>query len=171
MRSGRRPIPEGTRLVFAGGTASPMMCPSDEQKDDEKGQTDDKRRWGQRQSRKKQENTATRWCVFVQFVLAWCFEVIRCDIVSRFISWYHVPYHAISQDTIYRDITCIYIPIFWDWYRDIVSRRYSSPQLTLFFAQLGAPSLVHQDNSKQNGYLAVVLLKQWYLLVNIYVRV
>ena len=44
MRSGRRPIPEGTRLVFAGGTASPMMCPSDEQKDDEKGQTDDKRR-------------------------------------------------------------------------------------------------------------------------------
>ena len=42
MRSGRRPIPEGTRLVFAGGTASPMMCPSDEQKDDEKGQTDDK---------------------------------------------------------------------------------------------------------------------------------
>ena len=125
--SGSRPSPEGTRLLFAGGTVSPMMCPSDgQQKDDKKGQTEDKPRWGQRQSRKKQEKTATRWWVFVEFVFAWCFEVIQCDIVSRYISWYHIPYHAISQDTIYRDVNCIHIPNFWDWYRDIVSRRYIS---------------------------------------------
>ena len=44
MRSGSRPSPEGTRLLFAG-TVSPMMCPADgQQKDDEKGQTEDKPR-------------------------------------------------------------------------------------------------------------------------------
>ena len=154
-----------------------------------KGQTEDKPRWGQRQSRKKQEQTTTRWWVFVEFVLAWCVEGIRCDIawyiavyrdiiahikryhkiryieillypyplmnrrtrkrpdgvqakmraetkpkktradhnevvgfrwiciflvfrgdpvwyrmIYRGISWYHIPYHAISQDTINRDI-------------------------------------------------------------------
>ena len=26
MRSGNRPSPEGTRLLFAGGTVSPVMC-------------------------------------------------------------------------------------------------------------------------------------------------
>ena len=43
MRSGSRPRPEGTRLLFAGGTVSPIMCPaeSDEQhKDDKKGPTE-----------------------------------------------------------------------------------------------------------------------------------
>ena len=29
MRSGSRPSPDGTRLLFAGGTVSPMMCPAD----------------------------------------------------------------------------------------------------------------------------------------------
>ena len=44
MRSGSRPSPEGTRLLFAD-TASPMMFPADgQQKDDEKGQTEDKPR-------------------------------------------------------------------------------------------------------------------------------
>ena len=138
--------------------------------DNKRTTTNARRRTSQDECRGKAEKTRehrNEAVGFDEFVFAWCFEVIRFDIVSRYVSWYHVPYHAISQDTIYRDINCIYIPIFWDWYRDIVSRRYSSPQLTLFFAQLGAPSLVHQDNSKQNGFLAVVLLKQWYLLGNI----
>ena len=40
MRSGSRPSPEGTRLLFAGDTVSPMMCPADgQQKNDKKGQT------------------------------------------------------------------------------------------------------------------------------------
>ena len=45
MRSGSRPSPEGTKLVFAGGAVSPVMCPADgQQNDDNKGQTEDKRR-------------------------------------------------------------------------------------------------------------------------------
>ena len=44
-RSGSRPRPEGTRLLFASGTVSPMMCPADgQQKDEKKGQTEDKPR-------------------------------------------------------------------------------------------------------------------------------
>ena len=40
MRSGSRPSPEGTRLLFAGDTVSPMMCPAGgQQKNDKKGQT------------------------------------------------------------------------------------------------------------------------------------
>ena len=43
MHSGSRPSPEGTMLLFAGCTVSPMMCQADEQKkDDKKGQTEDK---------------------------------------------------------------------------------------------------------------------------------
>ena len=38
------PSPEGTRL-FAGDTVSPMMCPVDgQEKDDKKGQTEEKPR-------------------------------------------------------------------------------------------------------------------------------
>ena len=45
MRSGSRASREGTRLLFAGGTVSPMMCPADgQQKDDNKGQTEDQTR-------------------------------------------------------------------------------------------------------------------------------
>ena len=56
MHSGSRPSPEGTMLLFAGCTVSPMMCQADEQKkDDKKGQTEDKPKWGRRQSREKQE--------------------------------------------------------------------------------------------------------------------
>ena len=40
MRSGSRPSPDGTRLLFAGDTVSPMMCPADgQQKNDKKGRT------------------------------------------------------------------------------------------------------------------------------------
>ena len=53
MHSGSRPNHEGTRLMFASGTVSPMMCPSDgQQKDDKKGRVGDKARRGQRQGAK-----------------------------------------------------------------------------------------------------------------------
>ena len=45
MRSGSRPSPEGTRLLFlfAGGAVSPVMCPADgQQKDDKKGGTEER---------------------------------------------------------------------------------------------------------------------------------
>ena len=57
----------------------------------------------------------------------------------RIAIWIVVSYHAISQDTIYRYINCIHIPNCWDWYRDIVSRRYISRKRTQFL-----PSYVHQ---------------------------
>ena len=45
MRSGSRPSLEGTRLLFAGGTVGPMMCPADgQQKDNKKCQIEDKPR-------------------------------------------------------------------------------------------------------------------------------
>ena len=111
---------------------------------------------------KKQEKTATRWCVFVEFVFAWCFEVIRRDIVSRYIlSWYHIPYHAISQDTIYFEVSryCIHIPNFRT---DI---EISHP-VEIFldtehiFFPISAPSLVHQQSERNNGYLEVEIPKQ-----------
>ena len=44
-----------SRGLFDGGTVSCVMCPADgQQKNDENGQTGDKPRWGQRQSRKVQ---------------------------------------------------------------------------------------------------------------------
>ena len=53
MRSGRRPSPEGTRLLFAGAIVlSPMICQDD-------GPTEsrhDKTRWKTRQEKKRQEN-------------------------------------------------------------------------------------------------------------------
>ena len=53
MHSGSRSSRERRRLVFAGGTVCPMMCPSDgQQKDDKKGQAGDKARIGQRQGAK-----------------------------------------------------------------------------------------------------------------------
>ena len=50
MPSGSRPSIEETRLVFNGGTVSPLMCPADaQQKEDKKGQAGGKARRGQRQ--------------------------------------------------------------------------------------------------------------------------
>ena len=44
MRSGSRPSPEGTRLLFAR-TDSPVMCQADgHEKDEEKGQPEEKPR-------------------------------------------------------------------------------------------------------------------------------
>ena len=53
MSSGGRPSHEGTRLMFASCTVSPIMCPAHgQQKDDKKGQAGDKARRGQRQGSK-----------------------------------------------------------------------------------------------------------------------
>ena len=136
MRSGSRPSPEGTRLLFAGGTVSPMMCPADgQQKDDKKGQTEDKPRWGRRQPKKtrvdRNEVVVFRWI--------WIYLVFWGDpvcVISHDISRYIVILCPVSCDItrygilIYR----IHIPNFWDWYRDIVSRRNSSRYRTLFVA-------------------------------------
>ena len=41
MRSGSRPSPDGTRLLFAGDTVSPMMCPADGQQEKDKKRPDE----------------------------------------------------------------------------------------------------------------------------------
>ena len=40
MRSGSRPSLQGKRLLFAGGSVSPMMCPADGQQKDGKKMPD-----------------------------------------------------------------------------------------------------------------------------------
>ena len=111
MRSGSRPRPEGTRLLFAGGTVSPIMCPaeSDEQhKDDKKGPTKykatrDRKRTKTNNSRPQRGGGVLLKCL--PTVSGWS-GVIWHDIY-RDISWYNIPHHAISQDTRYRDIVSI----------------------------------------------------------------
>ena len=166
MRSGSRPSPKGTRLLFAGGTVSPMMRPADgQQKDDKIVQTEDKPRLGQRQSRKKQrvdrnEVVDLRW---ISICLVFRGDSVWYRMINRHISWCHIPYHAISQDTIYRDIVSM-SRIFGT---DI---EISYPDEILletehdFLPTLGAPSLVHQESKRNNGYLAVEPHKQWYLV-------
>ena len=168
MRSGSRPTPEGSRLLFAGDTVSPMMCPADRQpKDDKKGHTEDKPRLGQRQSRKKQDYTATRGWLLVECGSAWCLEVIRCV----WYDWYIAIYRNIMpRITRYHKIRYIGIsypyPEFLGliWRYRIPSKYFSIPNSIV--CQLGAPSLVHQE-SKRNGYLAVERQKQWYLLESV----
>ena len=98
------------------------------------------------------------------WICAWCFEVIWCvryRKVYRDISWHHVPYHAISQDTVYRDIVSyiylIYLGLIWRYRIKTIS--FSIPNT--IFCQLRAPTLVHQKSTR-NGYLAIELQKQWY---------
>ena len=60
----------------------------------------------QRQSRKKarvdrNEVVGFRWiCIYLVFRG----DPVWCRMICRDMSWYHIPYHAISEDTIYRDI-------------------------------------------------------------------
>ena len=54
MRSGSRPSPEGTRLLFAGDTVSPIMCPADEQQKNDKKRPDE---YSQDEGRDKAEKT------------------------------------------------------------------------------------------------------------------
>ena len=78
--SGSRPNHEGTRLMFASGTVSPMTCPSDgQQKDDKKGQAGDKARRGQRQGAKTKRRPQ-QGCRFSLKLFCLVFWVIRCDI-------------------------------------------------------------------------------------------
>ena len=105
MRSRRRPSPEGTRSLFAGRTVSPTMCPADRR------QKDDKKRPAGRQARTRVETkpkktkadrnevVGFRWtcvCLVCRGDPAWS------RMIYRDISWYVIPYHAISQDTWYQ---------------------------------------------------------------------
>ena len=74
MRSGTRPSRERTRLVFGGGTVSPLISPADgQQKDDKKGQMGDKARRGQRKgagtNRRPQEGGGFSLKLFLPSVL------------------------------------------------------------------------------------------------------
>ena len=81
---------------------------------------------------------------------------VSCDITTYGISRYH-----------------IYIPNFWDGYGDIVVDLFLDIEHYLLPARCtkhGAPRV----ESKRNGYLAIELQKQWYLLetcVSIYLRI
>ena len=156
MRSGSRPSLEGTRLLFGGGMVSPMMWPADgQQKDDKKCQTEDKPRWGQRQSRKNksrpQRGGGLSLNLYLPGVSRWTGVIsypISCEITT----------YDISRD-------CIHIPIFfWMISRYRIPSKYSSIPNTFLCPLLGAPSLVHQESKRNNGYLVVETQKQWYLL-------
>ena len=72
--SGGRPNHEGTRLMFASGTVSPMMCPSDgQQTDDKKGQAGDKARRGQRQEAKAKRGPQQGSRFSLTLFLPWAF--------------------------------------------------------------------------------------------------
>ena len=92
-------------------------------------------------------------------------------VISHDISRYIVISYPISCDITRYDISryCIRIPKYWAWHRDIASRR-NIPWYRTHFSPIGAPSLVHQESKRRNGYLEVELQKQWYLFENIYVR-
>ena len=68
-------------------------------------------------------------------------HISRCIVISYIISW----------DMTKRDKSRYWIsnPIFRDWHRDVVSRRNISRYRTRFFAQLAAPSLVHQKSKNK----------------------
>ena len=96
----------------------------------------------------RNEVVGFRWiCIF----LVYRGDPVWHRMTYRDVSWYLIPYHAISQDTIYRGIvsisrffgTDIEISYPFEIFIDTEHR-------TLFFAQLGAPSLVYQE-SKRNG--------------------
>ena len=95
----------------------------------------------------------------------------QSGVISHDISRYIVISYPISCDITRYDISryCIRIPKYWAWHRDIASRR-NIPWYRTHFSPIGAPSLVHQESKRRNGYLEVELQKQWYLFENIYVR-
>ena len=84
MHWGSRPSRGGIRLVFAGGTISPVMCPSDgQQKDDKREQAEDNTRKEQRQGfkakRRPQQGDPFSKKSFLPGVLWWS-GVISHDI-------------------------------------------------------------------------------------------
>ena len=103
MRLENRPSPQGTRLraLFAGVAVSPMVCPDDgQQKDDNKRR--DGRKASDEDGKDKRETNGRpqRGCGFV--CLLFRGDPLWFRMIYRDIS--HIPYHAISQDTIRRDI-------------------------------------------------------------------
>ena len=70
-----------------------------------------------------------------------------------------MPYHAISQDTIYRDIVSM-SRIFGTDIEILYPAGLFLDTEQSFCPLLGAPSLVHEDSERNNGYLAVELQKQ-----------
>ena len=141
MRSGSRPTPEWTRLLCVDGTVSPMICPADGQQNDAKrGQTEDKPRWGQRQSlkngsrRQRSGGLSLNW--YLLGASRWC------GVIFHDISRYIMISYPLSCDNTRYDVSrySIYILNVWDWYRGIASRRSIAQYRTRCFAPLGAPS-------------------------------
>ena len=115
----------------------------------------------------RNEVVGFRWlCIYLVFRG----DPVWYRMIYRDISWYHIPYHAISQDTIYWDIVSISRFFFGLISRYLIPSKYSWIPNTIFCPLLGAPGLVHQESKRNNGYLAVELQKQCYLLENMYVR-
>ena len=94
-------------------------------------------------------------------------------VMSHDISQCIVIYYSISSDLTRHDISiyCIHIPNIWDWYREISYPVeifiYTERIRNTFFcparcSKFGAPE------RWRNGYLAVELHQQWYLLEKIY---
>ena len=142
MHSVSTPRRDGTRLVFGGGTVSPMMCPSDgQQKDDKKGQTRDKARRGQRQGakarRRMQQGSRFSLKLFFPGVLWWS---VLYRMIYRNRWWYHIQFHVIWHNDIprYR----IHIPNLGEWYGDIASSR------TIFRYRI----IIRTPNSAERGW-------------------
>ena len=162
MRSWSRPSPEGTRLLFAGETVSPIMCPADgQQKNDQNGQTNTAK---MRAETKKVEKNKSRPQRGGGFSLNLDCLVIRGDLVcviSQGISRCIVTSCPVSCDITTYGISRyhIYIPNFWDGYGDIVVDLFLDIEHYLLPARCtkhGAPRV----ESKRNGYLAIELQKQ-----------
>ena len=139
MRSRSRTRLEGTRLLFLFKTlcwwcsqSYQVWCVllTDSTRTTKKaGRKKDKPRRGQKQ-RAKTNSRPQRSCGFV--CLLFRGGPVWYRMIYRNISWYHIPYHAMSQDDI--STYCIHIPNFWDWYRDVVSRRNIPRYWAHFFA-------------------------------------
>ena len=80
----------------------------------------------------------------------WTCLVFRGDpvcVISHDISWYHAPYHALLQDTVYRYIVSISRIFGTDMEISCPIEILSIPNT--IFCQSGAPSLVHQETKKR----------------------
>ena len=139
-----------------------------QQKNDKKGQANTAKMWAETKPKKlrvdRNEVVGLRWI----WICAWCCEVIWCVWYRKIYhdtSCHYVPYHAISQDTAYRDILSYLHPEFLGliWRYRIPSIYFSIP-ITKFLpvrcTRFGAP----RKYKKRLLNLAIELQKQWYLL-------
>ena len=188
MHSGSRPSPEGTRLLFAGDKVSPTMCPADgQQKNDKNGQTNTAKMRAEIKPEKTRLRVDRNEVVAFRliWICAWCFEVIRCmwyRKIYRDTSWHHVPYHAISQDTVHRDIVSYLYPDFFEllWRYRIPSNKFLDTEHN--FLPVRCTKTWCSKRAKEMVDLAIVLYKQcdihwkvyltWYVkITRIYLRV